>query len=381
MPYEQPEIETDLDAVTDRILDGMSDRMPGWEPVEGAPEVALAEELGREVAELNQSTADVLELAAAGIGETLFGFPAYPGAAATIAVTFTVTGPGTIIPAGFTVVGLNDAGDEIAFTLATDVGVPAGTTAPATLTATDVGDIGNRVAAGPLTIVTVTTAVVAVDATADSTGGADPEPIDAYLDRLTDYLGTLRPGGVNAADLAALARTVPGVYRALGVDLHDPASPGVPAERTATVFCVDATGHPVPGPVLAQVQAALEAAREVNFVVHTAAPTYTPLAITYTAVAETGADPALVKIEVDAALAEWLTTWGTTTGEPQAWVETTTARLLGAARAAGSAPGVAYLETITLNGTAADVVLAGPAALPSPLDHPTTPSTITGTVA
>lgn len=381
MPFDPPAIDTDVDAVTDRVLDGMTDRMPGWEPIEGSPETALAEELGREIAVLNQSLIDVLKLAVAGIGETTFGFPAYTGVPATVSVEFTVTGPGAIVPSGFTVVGLNENNEEVWFVLPTDLGVPAGTTATATMKASDVGDAGNRVAPGPLTIVTVTTSVVSVRALASSTNGADPEPIDRYLDRFTDYVATLRPGGVKAADLAALARTVPGVHRALGVDLYNPASPGVPSERTATVFCVDETGHPVHPDVSDEVDAVVSAAREVNFIVHVADPTYTRLQIAYTAVVETGADPLVVKAEINVRLADWISSWGSTSSDPQAWVDTPKARFLDAARIAGSAPGVAYLSALTLNGGTADVTLAGPASMPTPLDWPTSPSTITGTMA
>lgn len=380
MPYEQPEIETDVDAVTDRIIDGMMDAMDGWEPVEGAPEVALAEEVGREVADLRQDTIDALEYAAAGVGETVFRFASFPGAPATIAAAVTVTGPGAIIPAGFTVVGLNGNGDEVEFTLGVDVGVPSGTVATVVLTATEPGEAGNRVPTGPLTIVTVTTAVVEVVATDVSTGGADAEPIDVYLERLSDYLGTLRPGGVRADDLAALARTVPGVYRALGIDLYDPTIPSTTAERTASVACVDITGHPVSTQTATQVRAVLEDAREVNFQAFVIGPTYAPVAIEYTAVAETGADPAVVEVEVNAALAGWLTRWGAAPADPQAWVNTPTVRYLDVAKVAGSAPGVAFLQTLTVNGATVDVTLPGPAPMPAPLDDTTAPSTIAGTV-
>ncbi|WP_278255193.1 baseplate J/gp47 family protein [Nocardioides convexus] len=186
---------------------------------------------------------------------------------------------------------------------------------------------------------------------------------------------------MTAADLAALARSVPGVHRALAVDLYDPAAPAVPAERTATVFPVDETSHPVSAPVKAQLQAVLEAAREVNFVIHVENPTYTAVEIVYDVVADTSADPAIVKVEIDTALATLLTTWGSTADDDQAWTENTQFRLLDVVRVIGRVTGVAYVNSLTINGTPNDYVLDGPAALPSPLDDPATPSTITGTVA
>ena len=380
MPWERPAISEDPDEVIQSILDGLGDRLPGWEPVDGAVEVAVAEEVGYKISALGQLTRIGLEIAIAGLGETAFGFPAYLGATADLPVEVTVTAAGVTIPAGLTVVGVNDNGDEVAFEVLDDV-VATDTTMALTLAATDEGLAGNGVPAGPLTVVTATTDVVDVTATGASANGADPEELEDYLTRLRDYLGTLRPGGVNAADMAALARSVPGVHRALAVDLYDPTDPGTPAERTVTVFPIDEDNAPVSEPVADQVLATLEAAREVNFVVHVAEPTYTAVDIAYTAVAESGADPEVVEASVSGAIAEWLAAFGSTTDDPQAWQPTTTLRRLELARVAGSAPGVAYLADLTIDGAEADVELDGVAALPAALDDPTAPSTITGTVS
>lgn len=380
MPWEPPEIETDEDAVTDRILDGMAEKMSGWTPVEGAPEVALGEEIGREIAVLNQKQVLYQELAIAGMGETAFGFPAYLGVAAEIQVQLTVTAEGDTVPQGFTVVGINADSVEVAFELLEDVTVADGTTVTVTMTATDPGDYANTVPAGALTIVLATATVVTAVALSPSTGGADAETLQDYLGRLTDYFATLRPGGVRAVDLAALARSVPGVSRALGVDLYDPAHPETPAERTATVFPIDENGDPVSEEIADQVQTVLEASREVNFIIHVAEPTYTAVAIEYAAVAETGADPAVVATAIETAVLDWLTSWGTTEDDDTAWEPVTVVRRLQLAKIAGSAPGVAYLESITINGSTADVTLPGVAPLPASPSDPVDPSTVTGTV-
>lgn len=380
MPWERPDIPEDPDEVIQSILDGIADRLPGWEAVDGAPEVAVAEEVGFEIAALGQLTRIGLEIAVAGFGETAFGFPAYLGATADITVDVTVADTGVTIPAGLTVVGVNDNGDEVAFELAEDV-VADALTESLTFSAVDEGLTGNGVPAGPLTVVTATTSVVDAVATSPSANGADPESLTDYLTRLVDYLGTLRPGGVNAADMAALARSVPGVHRALAVDLYDPANPGVDSERTVTVFPIDEDNAPVSAPVAAQVQATLEAAREVNFLVYVDEPTYTPVDIAYTAVAETDADPVLVEASINGAIVDWLAGFGSTAEDPQAWEPVTTLRLLDLARVAGSADGVAYLATLTINGAAADLELAGVAPLPASLTDPTDPSTITGFVS
>ncbi len=382
MPWDPPEISTDPDEVTATILDGLASRLVGWEATEGAPEVALAEEVGREIAILNQTTAEVLQLAVAGMGETVFGFPAFTGTAASIVVELAVnTSLGDTVPDGFTVVGVNGDGTDVAFELADAIVVSPGTTTlDVTMHAAEAGSDGNGVPAGTLVVVTATSLVLAATATTSSSGGVEPESLEQYLERLTSYLGTLRPGGVRAADLAALARSVPGVERALGVDLFDPSTPGTPQERTATVFPIGIDGMPVDPTVAAQVQAVLEEAREVNFVLHVAEPTYTALSITYTAVAESGADGVILQASINNAIADWLLAWGATADDPQSWVDTTTVRYLELARVAGGVDGVAYLSNLEVNGSTGDVTIPGPAALPAPITHPTTPSTIAGSI-
>lgn len=448
MPWEPLPVETDEDAVTDRILDGMSARIPGWTPVEGAPDVALGEEVGRETAATNARAKIGIELAAAGIGETVFGLPSILGAQATMLVDLTVTGAGAVVPAGFTVVGVNPDGIDVAFELPEQV-TAAGAVVQVLMRARDVGALSNGVPVGPLTIVTSTSTVSAAAAASASTGGVDAEALTTYLGRLVDYIATLRPGGVRARDLATLTRNVTGVHRALGVDLLDPgrtvidgvttaasttvtsataaftsadvgrtiAGGSIPAgatitavnsgtevvisaaaaasatgvtltlgnittrERSATVFPIDVDGNPVAAGVAAEVDQELQDVREVNFLIHVDEPTYTAVAVNFEAVAETGADPVVVQASIHAALAAHLNpaSWGSTATDPTVWEPVDVVRYLDLARIAGSAEGVAYLTSLTLNGATGDVVLPGPAPLPAPLTG-ATPSTITGTV-
>lgn len=373
-------VETDPNTVTVRILEAMRLALPGWEPYEGTPEVVIVEEIAHESVVLAQTALAVMEEAVAGMGQTVFGVPTQDAEAATIAVRLTVTGSG-VIPAGFTVIGRTDAGAEVAFelaaeTLATVPGVDV------TMTAVLPGAAANAVPAGPLTIVTATALVTDATATDRAEGGVDEETRIQYLNRLTDYLATLRPGGVRAIDLALLARSVPGVHRALGIDLLDPATPGVASERTATVFPIDAAGMPVDEDVAAAVLDKLDDTREVNFNLHLGVPTYTALTVEFEAIAEAGADPTAVRAAVIAAIAAFLSParWGSTAGDPQTWVNTEKVGYLDLARAAGAADGVASFLELTINGGTSDVVLTGPAPLPASTTDPVAPTTIAGTV-
>lgn len=379
--FDPPPFDDDQDAVTDRILDGLTSRLPGWEPVEGAPEVALAEEIGRETAITNATARDLVDLAFAGIGETVFGLPALLGAQASMLVELAVGAVGDVVPAGFTVVGTNPDGVQVAFEL-TEQLVAAAAPVQVTMLARDAGAAGNGVPAGPLVVVTSTATVASATAVTASDGGVDAESLDEYLSRLVDYIATLRPGGVRAEDLATLARNVLGVHRALGVDLYDASTDTSDVERTASVFPIDVDGQPVSAAVKTEVEALLEDVREVNFDVHVADPTYTPVAVTFEAVVEPGADPVAVQAAVHDALAVFLSpaTWGASLTDPASWSPVATVRFLDLARVGGSAEGVAYLSDLTLNGGTADVVLPGAAPLPAPLTGDS-PTTITGTAS
>lgn len=384
MPYESPELSTDPDEVSARILDNLAERLPGWEPVEGAPEVALALEIGRETAETNDRMVSVIALAFAAIGETVFGVAAHQATAAELSVRLGVTGPAAVVPAGLTVLGVTATGVEAAFELleqATAAATIGTSTVDVTMVALDPGAAGNGVPAGELTVITATATVTGATALADSAGGIDDEPLADYLDRFADYASTLRPGGVRGADLAILARSVPGVHRALGIDLYDPATPGVPAERTATVVPIDIAGQPVDEATAAAVVELLQQAREVNFVIHLAEPTYTPVEVEYAAVVDPGADPAVVEADIAAAVAAYLSpaTWGTTELDDEAWTGQNAVRYLDLARIIGTVSGVASMTALTIDGGTVDVTLLGVAPLPAAVGPDG--SAVTGTLS
>ncbi|WP_243061131.1 baseplate J/gp47 family protein [Nocardioides sp. SR21] len=379
MTYEPPDLPADPDAVSESILEGMADQMPGWVPVDGAPEVALAEEVGTETAATRAFFTSFAEWAVAGFGATVFGVQPVLAAAAQLSVEFTVTGAGAQIPVGFTVIATNESGAEIAF-ITSELLTSVSTTVTATLTAAVVGTVGNDVPAGDLVVATASAVVTAAEATAPSAGGLDDEPIADYLVRLSDQLATLSFGGILPHDLALLARSVPGVDRAVGLDNYDALSGLTDVARTVTVFVVDEDGAPVSVGIKADVQDVLQAAREPNLVIYVADPTYTSVDIAYEAVADPDANPVTVKTAVDAALAAYIARWGSTSEDPDGWVISSTMRLFEVVSVIGSVAGVLYLDSLTLNGAAADLALAGVAALPTPVTAGVDPSTITGTV-
>jgi hypothetical protein len=365
MPWEPPVLPDDPDANAEAIIDGLRERLVDWIPYDGDPLVALASELGREIADLAAVALASIDTAVAGIGETVFGVPSLQATAATQVVELTLAAADTIDP-DFVVVGTTDAGVEVSLSPTTTLALPLGVT-QVVMTAVTPGEDANGIPIGALTIATATPSVVSAVAISESTGGTDAETRDQYLDRLADTLATLRFGGVRAADLAALARGVAGVHRAYAVDLYDPAIPGTPQERTVTVFPVDELGAPVSAGIKANLDNYLQTLREVNFNVWIADPTYTAITVNYTVVAETGVVGATLLAEINATLGRYLSpaNWGSTDADPQAWLESPKVRYLDIARVIGSVPGVAYVQALTLNGGTVDVTLAGTAPLPA----------------
>lgn len=379
MTYEPPDLPDDEDLIAQQILTAMADAMAGWEPVDGAPEVAMATEIGAETATTRSLFTRFAEWAIAGFGATVFQVPPVISTPAQMEVEFTVTSAGAQIPAGFTVVGVNEDGAEVTFQT-TELLTAASTTVTGVLTAALSGTIGNDVPAGPVTVASASAVVTAAAATSPSAGGLDDEPISDYLVRLADQLATLSFGGILPQDLALLARSVPGVARAVAVDLYDALSEQTDVARTLTVFVVDDAGNPVSADIKADVYDVLEAAREPNVVIYVEDPTYTTVAIEYSALASPGADPAAVEAAVDAALATYLARWGSTADDPDSWVISTTLRVFDVARVIGSVSGVLQLLNVEINGASADLDLDGVAPLPAPVDADEDPSTISGTV-
>lgn len=387
-------IETDPDVITARLLDAIAAALPGWVAREGSLDVALAEEIAREVAATNLAARDVADAAVAGIGVTVDGLPAITGAPATVAATFITSAPGALIPAGTLITGTGATGIPTAFQVVTDL-TSSGLNAPpgqgradTVLTALTIGAAGNGVPPGPLQVITATGVIVSANATAltsdgidVSRNGVDPETRTSYLSRLIAYRSTLRPGAVRAADSAVLARGVAGVQRALAIDNYDAQTQTDNTARTVSVYPLDATGAPPSASVQNALKAYLESLREVNFIFRIGTPTYTPVSVAFTGQARPGYDATVVRNRMIAALTTYLSpaTWGaSSTIDPPDWTARPTVRRDDLVGALYAVDGLGYLTSLTIDGTTNDKALAGRAALPAPVGSGG--SSVSGTV-
>jgi len=320
----------------------------------------------------NEVTANILPN-----GTQVLTWAAVPGATGYRVYRGTAAGAENVL--------VNTLGNVVAYTDTGTVGVAATppttntTGSPATtqtapgqviLAAQQVGPTANGLAAGPLTLVDNLAFVSSIVSTAVSTGGVAAETQAAYLSRLSGDLALLAPRPIIPSDFSALARNQPGVARATTLDGYNPTNGTSNNPRMVTVACVDTTGNALSGGGQAAVSAALQAQREVNFVVNVVAPSYTSVDVSAQIVATRGANINTVQAAVQAALAAFLNpaSWG---GPPPAWMNNTTVRYLSIAGLLADLPGVGYIQGIQLAVTsntmlAQDVQLVGAISLPRP---------------
>lgn len=373
----------DLDDVLAAALTRLAETLPGWTPRETHLEYALLAEVLRHILDTRLLAADVAKSVFREYGAQLIQLPRNPGTPATGTVTFQLTDTtGRTVPAGTGVLWGADpaSGDGRLFlTVADTTAAPdSSTTPPVQVAAAEPGEDGNGLPAGSVDVVDALAFVAGATATTSSAGGTDPEQDADYLDRLADSLQLLRRIPVLAGDFAVLARDVPGVHRALGLDGYNAQTGQDGQERTVSVAAVDSAGQPLAPAVAEALRARLDGEREVNFVVQVLAPTYTALTVRYTVNVDRNADPAAVRADVTAAVRDYLSParWAGGDERPPVWRLERVVRYLDLVGVVFAVPGVANVTDVTLNGGRVDVTLNGPAPLPGP-----GPADVDGTAA
>jgi hypothetical protein len=148
-------------------------------------------------------------------------------------------------------------------------------------------------------------------------------------------------------------------------------------ERTVGVSAVDAEGVVVSPTVQANLIAFLNAFRELNFIVTFIQPTYEVINAIFTIrCASNVLNTAAVIAAAEAAVTSFLSpaTWGGGAQSPPFWdTGSNVVRYFQIADVIGNTPGVAFVESLTVNGGTTDVTISGVAAL-------TEPGTVTGTL-
>lgn len=384
--YIELPLTADATALSDLGKQYMSDNIPGWVGRPGNVETILLEADGQMGAEVVDQASQIPPIVFAYFGQSILGIPIREAVPATGVATFTFNAGfvGTV-PSGTMVAFPNADGNSYAFQTDADVrsdGDPSiGVTAlePGTEANGSVGD-GQVIDA-----VDGVSNVVMVSAAA---GGVAEETEDEYIDRLADALTILAPRPILPQDFATLARQVPGVGRAVAIDLFQPpaSSGGVggppwgaepdgstPVERCVTVAITSEEGTAPSAGLMHDVWELLDANREVNFLSYVVPPTYTTIDVQATVVPFPGYLPATVQEAAEDMLRTWLDpqTWGSeTAGEVTSWATDDRVRIFEAVDFLNRAAGVHFVETVQLrvHGDAAwsdeDIPLDGIAPLP-----------------
>lgn len=388
--YIAPDVETDQAAITEQVFTDLAVRVPGWEAHDGNLEVWLTESWGEVAAELRALIRTVPASIFTTYGVNVLGIlPGLASGAAGVA-TFTASDA-----AGYTldvgaVFGLARSGDDIVAFQTVQQGViaPGDTVVDGVpFVAVEQGAAGNGLGGGGQMLDPIGW-VAGVQVDVPTSGGADAEAPEDYLDRLTNLLRMVALRPVLPQDFAILALQVLGVGRAVALNLYNPADGSWANARTVTLILTDDAGLPVAADVKQAVVDDLEALREVNWVVHVIDALYEQIAVDFTVTAFAGQDASTVHDTCVANLTAFLSPARfrlgamspaiaggevippPTPGQP---ARRQVVRINDLVALLDRSLGVDYVEAVTINGAAADHQLAQPYSLPEP-------GAITGTV-
>jgi len=374
-------IETEPVELADEAFAYVEAQVPGWLPSPGNLEAWVIEALAQIASELRELAALVPDAIFQFFGESILGLPPYPAIQATGLTTWTaIDSAGYQVNAG-SLVGITPpaGGDTYAFQVVSDFTIPAGTTSIAgqAIRALEAGAQASGIT-GTVEMLDTLDFISSVTLDAATTGGQDPEPIDAYLDRLSDLLTLMTPRPILPGDFAILVqRSVPGIARATAIDLYNPGPPvDANCPRCVTVVVTDDQGEPVSATIKQQADDLLQSEREVNFLTFVIDPSYSSIDVATTFTVWPGYTPAEVAGRVQAALEAYLQPgqWGRPPyGDTSAvsWWNDKEVRYLELTDVVNRTDGVRYVVSLAFGITGqaqgtADVTLPGVAPLPRP---------------
>lgn len=378
MSFAEIPIITDRETALAAFVEKMQERFPGWEAADGDLLLWFAEWVADEYPDLANLTAEMSALAFATFGGTVLGVEAIPAAGATATTTWTMTdSAGHTIPEG-TQVQIAEGDDLYAFATTQEVSVPNGSSATSaggvTIRALVEGEIANGLTADP-TLIDALPFVDSIDLVTTTSGGADAEDPDDYLDRLKDEFELLSKVLILPADVAIAARRVAGVARATVVDGYNPDDDTTGNEKMVTVFAIDEDGANVSAGVKTAIVAELEPRREVGFIFNVDDPTRTTVKVSTTVTSFDGVDATGLQTAIVSVLTDYLSAsnWGLDPfdDDPGIWLNQTVVYRNELISLVDQVDGVDRVVSLTLAeqsgslGTS-DVTLAGVAALPAP---------------
>ena len=372
MGYVTYPVDRGPDQILDDIITRLQDLHPGWEPHRADLVTMLAESVAFVTSMVLGVVSDTRDSLYRRAGLAIFGVPEIPAAPAVAVTTWTVQDTsGYAIPQGTEVGYLTSTGDTMIFRTTADVVIPSGQSSASgvEVTAITPGSQGNGLT-GPVLVSSTTPWVTGITQPFPTSGGEDGETDEEYLARLPREIEVQRTP-VRERDFQAVAMRIPGVGRAVAIDGWNTVSDTMGNEKTVGVVVATTDGLACSTDVKAAVKTAIEAVREVNFIVGVTDPAFTSVTVTYAATAYPGFTTADVKTRVDAAILAFLSpaTWGMPTWEAALdggqWLNEPVVRVNDVVAVIDSVQGVRAVTAVQING-GGDLTMAGRVPLPSP---------------
>ena len=199
------------------------------------------------------------------------------------------------------------------------------------------------------------------------TGG--PGPADMTITFGGQYAYT------NMDPLQVITSTLTGGGSAAIVTDTGGVAPTTNAEKSIAIGVMNAeTGENIPSPILTEIDAELQALREINFVINMINPARTPVSVTLVGVALPGYSPTEVDTNVTAAITDFLRAenFGKPTGsDANEWINTTVIRHQDISTVANNVAGFSHWTTLTIGlggeaQAATDKTIGGVFPVPSP---------------
>lgn len=212
-------LDTDPESLAQDAVSYIQSFFPNWQPSDAQLDYIIIRAFALKAAIIADMASRVQRSIYRTFGSSITNIQPLPSAFANAVLTFTALDTlGHTIPSG-TLIGLIDAnGDIHLFSLLSDAVIPAASNSiTGTVEAVEEGTDSNALS-GEAVLVEQIDWIESVSTFSVSSGGADAEDDDTYLNRLTANLGLMAPRPILAKDFALISRNVIGVWRAAAVD-------------------------------------------------------------------------------------------------------------------------------------------------------------------
>lgn len=371
------DITDDPDVIAQLAYDQMRLLLPDWDPIVGEIDTTMIQAVAR-IASQIRASAGIVPISVFRYLAQQFGLTPAEGAKASCLTNwlFNDNDPHTI-PAGTQIIVTDGFGIMHGFELGADLVETDGDgeADAVQIQAIDIGSGDNFLNTGTLLAALASPLgyVGNITIITDSAGGRDSQDDQQFLDSLVGLYQLFAKAPILPNDFAVFAvLTGSGAARAVTIDGLDPVANTTGNARTTCTAVVDVNGNPLSDPAMSDIVAAMDAAREVNFINFVVAPDVNDVSVTYTAHALPGYDTGTLTTAINGALSLYLSpaSWGLpstalqnkwTLGE--GWDKVRRGELY---QVINAVPGVAYVDTLFLKAGAilpttevADITLTG----------------------